>query len=549
MMFDDIQLDAIQDENARELIKRLLNMIEQLSAEVRELRVENQQLRDAVNRLKGEQGKPNVKGNRNEKAGAADHSSEAERRQKHKRHKKSKQKEVAIQRKEVVKVDPARLPADVQYKGYEKVIVQDVRIVAENVLFYKEKYYSASRHRTYLAELPKGYEGQFGPGIKSLILILYFGVGTSEPKIVEFLKNLGVQISKGEVNNLLIQNQNRFHAESEAVYAAGLRSSPWQQADHTETRVDGQNEQCLVVGNPVYSSYHTQKQKDRLSVLDVLRQGRQRIFRLNAEALEILKEVPLSKAAQAILPTWCSEKVWKEAEFVERLDRALPNLNIQQRTAILGAAAVAAYHAEHGVPIVDTLVCEDASVFHWLTHTLMLCWVHDARLYKKLEPVIAFHREQLQDFRKQYWEYYHELLAYRQSPNTHQRTQLEVEFDQLFATQTGYYDLDQRIEKTRDKKASLLQVLEHPELPLHNNASELAVRQRVRKRDVSYGPRSPLGVKAWDTFATLADTTRKLGISFYAYIQDRISEAHQIPPLAALVTQRAAELYLGTSWA
>ena len=546
-MFEDIHLDAIQEENARELVKRLLNMIEQLNTDLRRSQAEIQRLRDEVNRLKGEQGKPNIKGNIS-KLPATDHSSEKERHTARPRHKSKKKTEIKIDREEVLKVDRAGLPADAKYKGYETVVVQDVRIQVGNVRFYKEKYYSASQHKTYLAELPPGYAGQFGPGIKSLALTLYYGVGTSEPKIQEFLENLRVRISKGEVSHLLIQAQAGFHAESDAVYEAGLCSSPWQQTDHTETRVDGQNQYCQVVCNPLYTSYHTRVGKDRLTVLDVLRQGRKRIFRLNQEALEILEHVPLSKAAQKILPKWRSEKDWEETEFVTRLDRALPNLNIQQRTAILGASAVAAYHAETGVPIVDTLVSDDASVFHWLTRALMLCWVHDGRLYKKLEPVVALHRQQLKDFRKRYWEYYHRLLAYRQEPNAEKRLQLESEFDELFATHTGYYDLDQRIEKTRAKKDSLLQVLVHPELPLNNNASELAVRQRVRKRDVSFGPRTPLGVKAWDTFATLADTARKLGISFYAYIQDRISEAHQIPPLATLITQRAAELNLGASW-
>jgi len=427
-------------------------------------------------------------------------------------------------------------------------VVQDVYLRPDNVLFHKERYYSASRRKTYLSPLPAGYEGQFGPGIKSLILTLYFGVGTSEPKIQEFLQNMGVQISKGEVSNLLIQKQDRFHAESEAVYEAGLRSSPWQQSDHTETRVAGQSQHCQVVCNPVYTSYHTRPCKDRLSVLDVLRQGRPRIFRLNEEALAILEQVPLLKAAQALLPQWQSEEVWEEAAFVKRLETALPNLNAQQRTAILGAAAVAAYHAEQNVPIVDTLVCDDASVFHWLTRARMLCWVHDGRFYKKLEPVIALHREQLETFRRDYWDYYHQLLAYCAKPMASERTRLEVRFDELFTTHTGYHDLDQRIAKTLAKKEALLQILEHPELPLHNNASELAVRQRVRKRDVSFGPRSPLGVQAWDTFQTLADTARKLGISFYAYIQDRISTIHQIPPLDTLVTRRARELNLGSSW-
>jgi hypothetical protein len=546
-MFEEIELNAIQEENARELVKRLLNMVEQLSREIRELRVENQRLRDEVNRLKGEQGKPHIKGNKTPSP-KTDHSSEPERHKKRVRHKKSKKVEVRIDREEVLKVDAKQLPADAEYKGYETVMVQDLLVKTENVRFYKEKYYSASRHKTYLAELPLGYGGQFGPGIKSLILTLYFGVGTSEPKIREFLVNMGVQISKGEVSDLLVKKQEDFHAESEAVYEAGLRSSPWQQSDHTETRVNGQRQHCQVVCNPVYTSYHTQPRADRLTALDVLRQGRKRIFLLNEEAFGYLENVALSKAACEVLPKWRSEKVWEEIAFVERLDQALPNLNIQQRTAILGAAAVAAYHAEKGVPIVDTLVCDDASVFHWLTRATMLCWVHDGRAYKKLEPVIALHRQQLEDFRKRYWDYYDQLLAYRENPVEEERRRLQSQFDLLFAAETGYHDLDQRIAKTRAKKTSLLLVLQHPELPLHNNASELAVRQRVRKRDVSFGPRTQLGLQAWDTFMTLADTTRKLGISFYAYIRDRVSETNQIPPMALLLTKRARELNLGWSW-
>jgi hypothetical protein len=547
-MFEEIELNAIQEENARELVKRLLNMVEELSRDVRELRVENQRLRDEVNRLKGEQGKPDIKGNKKQTSPKADHSSESERHKKRVRHKKSKKTEVQIDREEVLKVDPKQLPADAEYKGYETVVVQDLLVKTENVRFHKEKYYSASRRKTYLGQLPPGYAGQFGPGIKSMILTLYFGVGTSEPKIREFLMNMGVQISKGEVSDLLIQKQETFHAESEAVYEAGLRSSPWQQSDHTETRVNGERQHCQVVCNPAYTSYHTLPKVDRLTALDVLRQGRKRIFLLNEEAFGYLEGVALSKAAQAVLPKWRSEKVWEEAAFMKRLDEALPSLNTQQRTAILGAAAVAAYHAEKGVPIVDTLVCDDASVFHWLTRAMMLCWVHDGRAYKKLEPVIALHRQQLEDFRKRYWDYYHQLLAYREKPTAKECKRLESQFDILFATKIGYDDLDQRIAKTRAKKTSLLQVLQHPELPLHNNASELAVRQRVRKRDVSFGPRTQLGLQAWDTFMTLADTARKLGISFYAYIRDRVSGTNQIPPMDILVTKRARELNLGYSW-
>jgi len=440
------------------------------------------------------------------------------------------------------------LPADAEFKGYEDVVVQDVVFRTDNVCFHKQKYYAASTSQTYLAELPRGYEGQFGPGIKALTLALYYGGQMSEPKIQELFEDAGVRISAGEVSNLLIKKQDTFHAEKDAVYEAGLRSGPWQHTDNTGTRVNGQNQHCHVVCNPLYTTYHTTPGKDRLSVLDVLRNGRERVFRLNDEALGYLEPVSLSKATRQTLLTWCGEQDLDEGTFLDRLDTYLPSLGKQQRKAVIDAAAVAAYHAEEGVPIVRLLVCDDALQFNWLTEEMGLCWVHEGRHYKKLTPVLPLHQCQLEDFRKQFWEFYDQLLTYQQKPSPEECPRLAAEFDRLFATVTGYDALDARIAKTRDKKESLLMVLKHPEIPLHNNPSELEARQRVRKRDVSFGPRTQDGVEAWDTFMTLAATTRKLDISFYQYIHDRISRTNQIPPLASLIEARAQELALGASW-
>jgi len=278
-----------------------------------------------------------------------------------------------------------------------------------------------------------------------------------------------------------------------------------------------------VVCNPVYTAYHTRPTKERLSVLDVLRNGRQRCFRLNAEALDYLDHLPWSNAVRRTLKSWCSEQDLDEQAFRERLDRELPKLSQQQRKALLDAAAVAAYHAETAFPVIQALVCDDAPQFNWLTGEMMLCWVHAGRPFKKLVPVVARYRQLLEDFLKRFWVYYDQLLAYRQAPTAEERQRLEAEFDGLFSTHTGYDDLDQRIRLTRAKKTSLLLVLKYSERPLHNNAAELGVRQRVRKRDVSFGPRTPEGVCAWDTFATLAETAKKLGVSFYRYLHDRIS--------------------------
>ncbi len=549
-MFEKIDLSSISIENARELIRRLMNLIEKLSADLRDAQIEIRRFRDENNRLKGEQGKPEVKGN-TPKVATQDHSSEKERSKPRERHKSSKQAKIETDREEVVEVDVAILPADAQFKGYVDVVVQDIVVRMDNILFHKAKYYAASTQKSYQAKLPRGYEGQFGPGIKAFTLALYYGIEASEPKILEFYRNVGIRISKGELSNWLIKDRENFHAEKDKVYEAGLRSSPYQHIDDTLTRVDGQNQHCHVVCNPVYTAYHTRPNKDRLSVLDVLRNGHEHIFRVNAEALEYLKSLPLSKAVWGILQNWAaegSEQDMDEGTFLERIKTDLPNLGKQQCKALIDAAAVAAYHAEIDWPVILALICDDAPQFNWLTYLMMLCWVHEGRPYKKLMPVVAMHRQMQIDFLKRFWDYYHELLAYKQQPTPEESARLEAEFDTLFATHTGYDELDKRIAKTQAKKASLLLVLKYPELPLHNNPAELGVRQRVRKRDVSFGPQTQDGVRAWDTFATLAATAKKLDISFYHYLFDRISGANQIPPMADLVTKRAQELNLGRSF-
>jgi hypothetical protein len=548
MESNDPDLSGIEDEKARAIIEQLMNFVEALSSDLREARAEIQRLRDEIKRLKGEQGQPKVKGN-TPKQLAVDHSSEQERRKARPRHKSSKKAEIRIDREETREIEAGSLPADAEFKGYRDVVVQDIRLVTDNVLFHKAKYYSARLHQSYQAELPLGYSGQYGPGIQALCLTLYYGLQASEPKILEFFTHVGIQVSAGEISNWLIQDQTPFHAEKDALYTAGLASSPYQQTDDTLTRVDGQNQHCHIICNPVYTTYHTYPRRDRLTVLDVLRNGRARQFRMNAEALAYLqKQSRWSKAAWSCLQRWVSQDSLDEPVFLERLEIELPGLGPQLRKELLDAAAIAAYHAEVGYPVVRVLICDDAAQFHGVTEQMMQCWVHEGRHYKTLVPVFTRHRQHVSDFLTRFWDYYDQLLAYCNNPGPAQQVQLQTEFDTLFSTHTGYAALDQRIAKTNAKKEILLLVLQFPELPLHNNAAELAVRQRVRKRDVSFGPRTKAGVRAWDTFASLAATTKKLGINFFQYLQDRVSATHQIPPLSDLVTQAAKERHLGWSF-
>lgn len=188
-----------------------------------------------------------------------------------------------------------------------------------------------------------------------------------------------------------------------------------------------------------------------------------------------------------------------------------------------------------GLPIVHTLVCDDAPQFKLLTDNLALCWVHEGRHYKKLTPFVACHQEILDDFLTEFWDYYRELLAYRDSPNQKKKLELQSKFGEIFGTETGYKQLDERKRLTAAKVSELLLVLEYPELPLHNNPAELAARTMVQRRNISYATQTSQGTKAWDIFMSLVATTRKLGISFFEYMQDRISHKSKIPSLGTII--------------
>jgi hypothetical protein len=108
--------------------------------------------------------------------------------------------------------------------------------------------------------------------------------------------------------------------------------------------------------------------------------------------------------------------------------------------------------------------------------------------------------------------------------------------------------LDERKRLTLLKIAELLLVLEHPELPLHNNPAELAARTMVQRRNISYATQTLEGTKAWDTFMSLVATTRQLGISFFEYIRDRISQVGNIPSLATIIREKSVLNPFRLSW-
>src|SRR5215471_6594731 len=146
-MLENFDPNTIEDPVVRQVVLYMMNEMESQHTQLREKDEEIQRLRDQINRLMGEQGKPKIKGNKP----SADLSSEKHRRASKPHQKSSKQGRLKIDRKEIAKVDRGQLPGDAVFKGYQEVVTQDVVFHTENILFRKEKYYSKSQRQTYLA--------------------------------------------------------------------------------------------------------------------------------------------------------------------------------------------------------------------------------------------------------------------------------------------------------------------------------------------------------------------------------------------------------------
>jgi len=320
-----IDLTGIEDERARAIIRLLLNVVEDLRGELKKAHQEIAYLRERLRLRPG--GEPGDKSSSPQQP----RSSEEERKEPKERTKRAKLSEIKIDREEKLEVDRAKLPPDAQDKGYEAVVVQEVRIVTDNVRFLRKKYYSASMGKTYLAPLPDGYCGEYGPNVRTLCVMFSHLCHMTEPKIGEWFANMGILISAGQISNFLTAGHEAFHREKAEIVEAGLSSSPWQHMDDTGTRVDGANWHCQVICNPLYTAYFTTARKDRLTVIDVLRNQRERVFRFNDEAVALMRQFGVSERMVGVLRNLPWEQELSETELEDRLDRQMPGLGVTAR--------------------------------------------------------------------------------------------------------------------------------------------------------------------------------------------------------------------------
>jgi hypothetical protein len=518
-----LKIPHVPEEERTPLVVALLEIIRFQQEQI-------QELRDEIARLKGQKPKPKIKPSTLEKdredndrqAGSTKRSGSAKRR-----------KAPTIHETVILRVHD--VPKGSTFKGYEDFTVQGLVVEPHNKLYRRERWQTPSGD-SMVALLPDEVKelGHFDASLHRFILYQYHHCHVTQPLLLEQLWELGVDISAGQVNRIIIEGKECFHREKDEILRTGLQASTYVNVDDTGARHKGKNGYCTHIGNEMFAWFQSTAEKSRMNFLRLLRAGGN-AYVLNTDALEYMKDQRLPQAQLERLFNVGKIVCEDEAEWSKTLEclgiTGSRHIRIATEGAVLGSVL------EYDILNPDlVIVSDDAGQFDILVHAL--CWIHAERSIRKLVGFNDAQRKALEEVRTAIWDLYGDLKAYKQKPDREKRSELERDFDRIFTMRTCYERLNQTLKRIHKNKAELLLVLDRPDIPLHNNSSESDIREYVKKRKISGSTRSDLGRRCRDTFTSLKKTCRKLGVGFWEYLNDRVSGMNSLPWLPDHLKQR-----------
>lgn len=518
-----LKIPEIPEEDKSPLVEELLSIIHQLSEEIRKLK-------DEIARVKNHPPRPKIKPSGLNKKKSDNTGNPRIKRSGSK--KRSKTGELKIHNTKTI--EPENIPVGSTFRYYKEFVVQDITIEASNTLF-RLKVYETPDGAYVGGNLPSQLNGKhFGPKLIEFILYQYYHCHVTQPLLREQLFEMGIEISKGQLSNLLIERKDSFHQEKDRILSVGLEVSTYVNVDDTGARHDGKNGYCTHIGNEYFSWFESTDSKSRINFLKLMRAGHSDLF-LNIDAIcymqtHKLPQIPLHAIEQNLGMVFANESQWNQFLFENGIvkDR---HVQIATEGALMGSII------EHGLSRDLVIVSDDAGQFNVLLHSL--CWIHAYRAIDKIVPLSDQATKDLEKVKDQIWQLYEGLKAYKQTPTPADKTRLTAMFDEIFTQKTNSISLNIALNRIYDNKTELLLVLERPDIPLHNNGAENAIREYVKKRKISGGTRSSTGRQCRDTFISLKKTCRKLGISFWEYLKDRIENIGAIADLSEMVRQQA----------
>jgi len=509
------------------------DIIERLESQVRQQGERIKQLEEELRAQKKLKGKPKLKASQLNDTPADEETGEKTGKR-GRTGKRSKKAGFAVDRVEIIQ--PSVIPAGATFNGYRTYDVQELELKRQNIRFQLAEYVTVGGE-TVVGQLPEAYRGgHYGPTLVSYILYQHYQCRVPQPLIHEQLQDLGLMISTGQINRILTDGKEYFHQEQQSVLQVGLETATYIQVDDTGARHQGRNGYCTAIGNEWFAYFSSRESKSRRNFLEVL-QGDRPGYVLNEVAQQYLETQGLAAKHWATL-TFSDQVLATESAAWQDYLSDLGIVSVNAVRVITEAALLGGVLAQ-GIRDDLRILSDGAGQFNLLHHGL--CWVHAERALRRLAGSTAEHRQNIAEMQAGLWTYYRQLQAYRQAPTVEAKQALAAGFDQLFGRCYRHHiSLNLVLQQFRDRKAELLQVLDCPELPLHNNASERDIREYVTRRKISGTTRSKAGRRARDTFVGLKKTCRKLGFSFWQYLLSRVHGDDRIPPLPELIRTKAS---------
>ena len=339
--------------------------------------------------------------------------------------KRSKKLDLAVDEERIIEPEE-ELPIGATFNGYREYDVQEIVLKRHNIRFLLAEYLTLSG-KTIVGKLPREYLGHYGTTLRSFTLYQHHQCRVPQNLILEELREFGVDISAGQINRILIEKKESFHAEQNQILQVGLETATYIHTDDTGARHQGKNGYCTVIGNDLFTHFSSTNSKSRENYLRILR-GTAQDF--------VLNEYSRSYLEKQQLPVCHLSKLKFDSQVISRCDREwneyLEALGITSKQAIklVTEAGLLGSAIEHGLSPDLIVLSDGAKQFVILIHAL--CWVHMERSIRRLNGVTAQHRQEIDQVQDILWAYYRELKAYQEQPTPQERKRLEARFDEIF---------------------------------------------------------------------------------------------------------------------
>jgi len=453
--------------------------------------------------------------------------------------KEQKTQSLQIHHTHILKVEEK--PANAVFKGYRTYTVQEIAINVVNHLYKCERW--QKEDGSYIqARLPEAIAGHhFGPMLRAYILHQYYHQGVTQGLLQQQLKEWAIKISKGQLNRLLIENKAPFHDDKKAIYDAGMFVSSYLQVDDTGARHQGKNGYCTYIGNEYFAYFQSTLSKSRVNFLACLQGLAEPAYLLDNDALlYLLKQNASSEVRYLIreLCRTCPEYFFKEEHFLKKLNR----LGIKRTIDIklCKEAALYSHLLKTSFYKKKSIISDEAGQFCLPDILHGLCWLHAERKLKQVLAVTPNQEALINQKREAFWYLYNKINEYKLNPDDKDKKILRKMFNELCEPVENYEMLNEALSRIRRWQDKLLLVLDHPDLPIHNNTSERDIRDYVRRRKISGGTRSDIGRQARDTFTSIKKTCQKVNVSFWSYLLDKINRTKNVKKISDYVIKKRA---------